>query len=268
MDPAALYLDLLKRSLTGWIHGDSEMAPLQGRGRLGRLALRLVESRGVRVMAPKPFDPATRAVGADHPPFAQTMVGLRRLDNIQACMEGVLADGIPGDFAEAGVWRGGGCIFMRGVLKARGVEDRLVWVLDSFEGLPPPDPKHPADAGDYHHRLKHLAVGLEEVRRNFERYGLLDDRIRFLKGFFEKSLPAAPIGPLALLRADGDMYGSTMAVLEPLYPKVSVGGYVIIDDYDAVPACRQAVEDFRRARGITDPMQGVPQGAVFWRRSG
>ena len=218
-------------------------------------------------MVPKPFDPALRAEGADHPPFAQTMVGLKRLDNVQACMENILKDRVPGDFAEAGVWRGGSCIFMRGVLKAHGVEDRLVWALDSFEGLPPPDPKHHADAGDYHHRLKHLAVSLEEVKRNFDRYGLLDDRVRFLKGFFEKSLPGAPIGPLALLRVDGDMYGSTMAVLEPLYPRVSAGGYVIIDDYDAVPACRGAVDEYRKAHGITDPMQAVGGGAVFWRRA-
>ena len=76
-----------------------------------------------------------------------TMIGIKRLDQLQECAETVLRRGVPGDFIEAGAWRGGATIFMRGVLKAHNVTDRTVWVADSFEGLPPPDPKYAADAG-------------------------------------------------------------------------------------------------------------------------
>jgi O-methyltransferase len=68
-----------------------------------------------------------------------------------------------------------------------------------------------------------------------DRYGLLDDRVRFLVGLFEKTFPAAPIETLALLRLDGDMYGSTSVALDALYyPKLAPGGYVIVDDYNAL----------------------------------
>jgi len=123
-------------------------------------------------------------------------------------------------------------IFMRGILKAYGVGDRQVWVADSFEGLPPPDAaRYPKDAGSEFHRHETLAVSLEEVRSNFERYGLLDEQVRFLKGWFRVSLPAAPTEKLAIMRLDGDMYESTMDGLVWLYPKLSPGGFCIIDDF-------------------------------------
>ena len=153
-------------------------------------------------------------------------------------------------------WRGGATIFMRAVLKAYGVTDRYVWVADSFEGLPPPETgKYPHDAGDRLHEARELAVSLEEVKANFERYGLLDDQVRFLKGWFRDTLPAAPIERLAVLRLDGDMYESTMDTLVNLYPKLSEGGYAIVDDYGAIPACRQAVNDYRSANAITEKIR-------------
>ncbi len=93
--------------------------------------------------------PSVRAVGRDWPARADSMIGLRRMDNIQDCIETVIRDDVPGDLIETGVWRGGATIFMRGVLKAYEDTTRTVWVADSFEGLPPPDPaRYPADAGD------------------------------------------------------------------------------------------------------------------------
>jgi O-methyltransferase len=90
------------------------------------------------------------------------------------------------------------------------------------------------------HKARELAVSLEQVKANFDRYGLLDDQVRFLKGWFRDTLPVAPIERLAVLRLDGDMYESPMDTLVNLYPKLSEGGYVIVDDYGAIPACRQA----------------------------
>jgi O-methyltransferase len=194
------------------------------------------------------------------------MIGRKRLDNLRACVESALDDNIPGDLIEAGVWRGGAAIFMRAVLKSRGVSDRDVWVADSFEGLPAPDARYPADQGDIHSTLKTLAVSIEDVRRNFENYGLLDDRVRFLKGWFVDTLPKAPIQRLAVMRLDGDMYGSTMDSLDALYPKLSVGGFVIIDDYN-LPGARQATDDYRARHGILEPIQQIDWTGVFWKKA-
>ena len=156
---------------------------------------------------------------------------------------------------------------MRGLLKAYDVTDRRVWVADSFRGLPPPDAeKYPQDRGLHLEQYEELAVSLAEVQRNFERYGLLDDQVRFLEGWFRDTLPRAPIEKLAVMRLDGDLYESTMDGLTNLYDRLSPGGYVIVDDY-SIPACRLAVEDFRRARGLTEEIVQIDWTGVFWRRA-
>ena len=247
-----LYLALLKKSLLGLVYEDgSNVSP----SAIGEQARRTA------------FDAGLRQSGRDWPVQAPTMIGMDRINNLQQCVERVLADKVPGDLIETGVWRGGSCIFMRGVLKAHGVTDRTVWVADSFEGLPPPNPdKYPQDAGLHFEQYKELAVSLEEVQRNFERYDLLDGQVRFVKGWFRDSLPGAPIGKLAVMRLDGDLYESTMDALTSLYDRLSPGGFVIIDDY-SIPACAQAVADFRGARGITDPIEKIDWTGVCWRRA-
>ncbi len=213
-------------------------------------------------------DERIRAEGRDWPARAHTMIGLKRLANLRFCVETILDDGIPGDLIETGVWRGGATIFMRAILKARGATDRLVWVADSFAGLPPPDTiRYPDDAGITLHQFPQLAVPLERVQENFRRYGLLDGQVRFLKGWFRDTLPAAPIERLAILRLDGDLYESTIQALDGLYDKLSLGGFVIVDDYGNVAACQQAVDDFRTEHGISDPIMPIDWGGVYWRRS-
>ncbi|WP_192725212.1 class I SAM-dependent methyltransferase [Mycobacterium sp. OAS707] len=207
--------------------------------------------------------------GRDWPRLAHTMIGRKRMENLRFCMEDVLANDVPGDFIETGVWRGGACIFMRGILAARGVTDRRVWVADSFAGLPPPNAaKYPADARGKLYDCAELAVPLETVKATFERYGLLDDNVRFLKGWFKDTLPSAPIERLAVARLDGDMYESTIDALTNLYPKLSPGGYLIVDDYGAVRACRRAVADYRAEYGIEDPIVAIDSSGVFWQKSG
>jgi hypothetical protein len=206
---------------------------------------------------------------------AVSMLPLARMDNIRGCIESVLRDNVPGDLIETGVWRGGACIFMRGVLKACGVTDRVVWLADSFEGLPAPDPdKFPLEAkvqsGSVMQKAYHnFAVGLEEVTRNFAAYRLLDDQVKFLKGWFKDTLPTAPIKTLALMRLDGDFYESTRNGLDNLYDKLSIGGYVIIDDYgeDSWTYCRKAVDEFRAERNIEDPLIAVDSRCSYWRRT-
>jgi hypothetical protein len=212
------------------------------------------------------FDSNDRAEGKDWPGDADTMIGLKRLDNLHFCIEQVIQHRIPGDFIETGVWRGGACIFMRAALKAYMDEGRQVWVADSFEGLPKPDGRYRADDGDRHWTMTDtLAVSLEQVQANFGRYGLLDERVRFLKGWFKDTLPLAPIESLAILRLDGDMYASTMDALTNLYPKVSAGGYVIIDDY-ALAGCRRAVDDFRQQMRIESPAIPIDWTGVYWKK--
>jgi len=213
-------------------------------------------------------DPDRRLDGNDWPPTAETMVGRLRLQQVRSCVESVLADGVPGDLIETGVWRGGVTILMRGILEAWADTQRTVWVADSFRGLPTPDVvNYPADAGHDLSDVSTLAVSADQVRRGFERYGLLDHRVRFLEGWFSDTLPAAPIGRLAVLRLDGDLYESTIDALEALYPRLSVGGYVIVDDYGAWEPCRRAVDDYRAAHGISDEITSVDWTGVHWRRS-
>jgi len=209
-----------------------------------------------------------RELGLDWPEHAETMSGLRRLDNVEECVADVVARGVPGDLIETGVWRGGTVIFMRAVLAALDDHERNVWVADSFEGLPKPDvARYPLDEGLDYSGHPELSVGVQQVQANFARYGMLDDRVRFLRGWFRQTLPAAPIERLAVLRLDGDLYESTMDALDALYPKLSPGGHCIIDDYGAIPACRQAVEDYRARHGIVEEIRPVDWTCVHWRRA-
>jgi O-methyltransferase len=195
---------------------------------------------------------------------AETMLGLRQLGHMEQCILEVLREEVPGDLLEAGVWRGGMTIFMRGVLRAYGATDRLVWVADSFAGLPQPETGQEYDAwkeGD-------MAVSLEQVRENFERYGLLDEQVRFLKGFFSETLPQTPIEKLAILRVDADLYSSTLDVLNHLYPRLSPGGFAIFDDYENLPDCRRAIDEFREKHGIREKIRKVDERAICWRRAG
>jgi len=206
-----------------------------------------------------------RAHGTDLPPHAMTMIGLQRMRNIRDLVATVLAEDIPGDLMECGVWRGGATIFMRGLLRAYGVQERSVWVADSFVGLPSTKTdEFPLDQ-EWTPMTGALAVPLETVRRNFAVFDLLDEQVKFLPGWFADTLPGAPIEQIAVLRLDGDLQESTWSALEALYDRVAPGGFVIIDDY-VFESCRQAVEDFRLERGIDDPIQHADWTGVWWRK--
>jgi O-methyltransferase len=206
-----------------------------------------------------------RTEGRDWPKFAQTMVGYARLDNVERCVTSVLEDDVPGDLIEAGVWRGGVAIFMRGLLEAFADTTRCVYAADSFAGLPPPSGLYPEDDGDTHHLAPRLAIPREDVERNFALYQLLDERVRLVEGWFSETLPALADKTWSVVRIDGDMYESTIDALKHLYPRLSPGGYLIIDDWSHIP-CRKAVEDYRSAHGITEPIEVIDWTGVFWRR--
>lgn len=200
---------------------------------------------------------------------AHTMVGVLRLENVCDLAQRAIDENVPGDFIETGVWRGGCCILMRGILSANAIRDRKIYVADSFSGLPPPDiERFPHDAGFDLSKELDLTVSIDEVKSNFARYGLLDDQVVFVEGYFRDTLPKLDAQTFALIRLDGDMYESTYIALEMLYPKLSTGGYVIIDDYGAVPQCRQAVTDYRIRMKIVDELQQADWTAVWWRKAG
>ena len=264
----AAYLELLKKCLLDGIYTTNEYKPVRTGGQLFRLASRYLASRGMVPCREIATHGETRLEGKDWPARALSMIGVKRMDNLQDCVEAVIRDGVPGDLIETGVWRGGSTIFMKAILNAHGEHGRNVWVADSFEGLPKPNPEaYPDDRGDDLHTFDELSVSQEQVQEHFRRFGLLDANVRFLKGWFKDTLPSAPIQRLALMRLDGDMYESTMDALKALYPKLSPGGFVIVDDYGCIPACKKAVEDYRTAHGIVEPVVPIDWSGVYWRRA-
>jgi O-methyltransferase len=201
-----------------------------------------------------------RAAGMDWPLQGLTMVGLNRLDDLQACVESVVRDDVEGDLIEAGAWRGGASILMRATLDSLGADDRTVHVADSFQGFPVADDQGHLNVSDF------LAVPLEEVQANFARFGL-ERGVAFVPGFFEETLAELAGERWSLIRLDGDTYEATWHTLASLYPGLSTGGYVVVDDYRAMPECGRAVEDFRREHGIAEPLEEVDWTCLRWRRA-
>jgi O-methyltransferase len=199
-----------------------------------------------------------RAAGMDWPLHGLTMVGLRRLEDLQACVERVVADGVPGDVIEAGSWRGGASLLIRATLDAYGDGRELV-VADSFAGFP---------AGDGDASVAHdfLVAPLDGVREAFARFGLTE-RVTFVPGFFEETMPGLAGRSWSLIRLDADTYEPTRLALRALYPGLAVGGHLLIDDYGSFEGCRRAVDEFRAEHGITEPLEQVDFTCWRWQRT-
>lgn len=266
--PEELYLDLLKRTLTrAQVTETYERHPLRPGisiiSKISPLFSSFLWRKGLELARIKPAEvqPYMDAsdFNLDRLEDGETMVGLRQLDNVQFCVTDAIHRKVPGDMIEAGAWRGGVTILMAAVLKAYGERGRKVWVADSFEGLP--DFDRQKNTG---WQPGTMAVSLEEARTNFQRYGLLDDNVQFLKGFFANTLPTAPIGQLAVFRSDADLYESTRDALTYLYPKLSVGGYAIFDDYS--DGCRRATDEYRASHHITEEVHQIDSLAIYWMR--
>jgi O-methyltransferase len=272
--PQELYCDMLKRILTRALlakaqerHTWNARVPVKRQAiqllqnLLARLDLEIV--RLIHCTQQDYLESGDSA--ANRAEDAESMVGIQQFDSMQACIGNVLRDQVPGDLLEAGVWRGGMAIFMRGVLKASGDRSRRVWVADSFAGLPEVD--RDLDKAAWWWGQGDMAVSEDIVKANFARFGLLDDQVRFLKGYFSDTLPTAPIDRLAILRIDADLYTSTRDVLVNLYPKLSRGGYCVVDDYQNLQDCRRSVDEYRSANGIRNEIVPIDSRAVYWRRS-
>ena len=245
----AAYLDLLKLCLCD-LTGSSTVS-------VGAMADGTVMSRELRGDGLR-----LRAAGMDWPLQGLTMVGLGRLDDLQGCVESVVADGVEGDLIEAGAWRGGASILMRATLDAVG-DKRTVWVADSFAGFPEADA--PDDGSLDLRDFDFLAAPLEDVRASFARLGY-EDGVHFVSGFFEQTLPPLADHRWAIVRLDADTYEATRLALRCLYPGLSVGGHLIVDDYGSFEGCRRAVEEFRAEHGIAEPIEVVDSTCARWRR--
>jgi O-methyltransferase len=204
------------------------------------------------------------------------------MENLQYLLEEVIRLGIPGDFIETGVWRGGASILAATIFKAYGqncpsLHCRRVFVADSFAGIPPVNvAKYPADAA--HVGSDNLPIlrdnSEDRVKATFSRFGVLSDSVHWLKGWFKDTLPPArsAFTSLAVMRLDGDTYESTWQALENLYDRVSPGGFVIVDDYTDWVGCRLAVDEFRSKVGATSGIFPVYHGVsevvrgVWWRK--
>lgn len=195
------------------------------------------------------------------------MTGFLRLDNVRQLLQDVSENQIIGDYIETGVWRGGSSIFARGVLRALNQGHRKSYVCDSFKGLPPGD--RDLDKRDKNwDNWRYLEVSSEVVAGNFNSAGLLDSQVVFAKGFFNDTMPvlSPKIEALAIMRLDGDMYESTVDVLYPLYEKLSIGGYVIMDDWNGFPS-RTACLDFFKAHGISPEIVPIDTLSIYWKKT-
>ena len=160
--------------------------------------------------------------------------------------------GIAGAVVECGTARGGSAALLGLALKEFR-ERRLLWVFDTFEGMPPPT------AADPDYEIAALYTGscrgdLANVTSLFERLHILEDA-RFIKGRFEDTIPKIDTGPIAVLHVDGDWYESVKVCLDQLYDRVSPGGIIQIDDYGHWEGARKAVDEFLRARHIAAPLR-------------
>ncbi len=236
----AAYLDLMRDSLIGRLNEDPPLPSSKVEG----------------------YQPEYREQGWDWPSKAPSMIGALRMENVRRECERVIAENVPGDFVETGVWRGGAAIMMRAVLAAHDVSDRRVFAADSFAGFPA---QSAADTNFTVGGIADFSVSLDVVKANFARYGLLDAQVVFLEGLFKDTLPAAPIERIAVLRLDGDLYESTRDGLA-LYDKLSPGGALIADDYFLFEGQRKAIDEFRSAHGISDPIIRIDHFGGYWIR--
>ena len=210
----------------------------------------------------QPLHREKRKKGEDWPVFGLTMVGEMRLDNVRFLVEQAVREGVAGDWLEAGVWRGGTSIYVKGILEALGQgADRWVWVADSGTGVPRPrnGTKH-KDLRITWNELAYLRVPRERVEENFRALGLLDDRVQFCYGEFVDTMPlCAKERKLAIARVDGDMYESTADVLWHIYPRLSIGAYLLLDDWQ-FEEVQRAVKEFYAHHNLTLEVHHVGDG--------
>jgi cephalosporin hydroxylase/GT2 family glycosyltransferase len=210
---------------------------------------------------------AGRPAAAGLEGLALTTMGRAQLERLGEAAGGVLATGVPGDFAEVGVGGGGGSILLRATLHAYEVADRCVWLADTFSATAPVEAANDIGVGDLPPTVRHLASDLNAVRDNLSYFGLLDDGVRFLQGRPVETLDDAPMDRLALVRIGEGPGIDPGQVLEILHPRLSPGAQVIVSGVSD-PDVEAAVGRARDRLGITAPLQRIDWNAVTWTHEG
>jgi cephalosporin hydroxylase len=218
------------------------------------------DQTGLRRMRRLRFDP-TGPTDDARSFLPLTSMGRPQLDHLEGCLDTIRADEVPGDLVECGTGRGGGAVFMRAYLDAWEIDGPTVLVADRFRATPEPDTKPTMPANG----VAGFRADLNIVRDAFERFDLLDERVRFLEGSMRATLPDAPVDEIAILRIGEGIGGETRAVLDALYDRVALGGFVVVDPR-AHPSVSDQLEAFRTDRGISEPLESIDTRAVAWRK--
>jgi O-methyltransferase len=205
---------------------------------------------------PRDFDDEAKAIIAAVRPF--TMTSADKLFALIAATRYVARHGIPGDVVECGVWRGGSMQAVARTLLAAGDTSRDLHLFDTYEGMPPAgerDVRH--DGRPASELLESLprdsktwaVASLEDVRDGFAQVPYPAERVHFVKGMVEETVPASAPERIAILRLDTDWYASTRHELEHLYPRLEPGGVLILDDYGWWKGAREAVDEWLAETG-------------------
>jgi len=189
-----------------------------------------------------------------------TLTSPERIYALTEAVRHVVRRGTPGAFAECGVWRGGSVLAMIRALQREGVNDRDLYLYDTFEGMTKPGDLDTSDYGSpaleewqkaknrgghaWPHWFNQELFNLDLVKRVLRETGYPEERLHFVQGPVEQTLPATMPEKLALLRLDTDWYESTRHEMIHLYPRLERGGVLIIDDYGHWKGCRQAIDEY------------------------
>lgn len=199
-----------------------------------------------------------RREGNYWPTHALTMVGDARLDAIAADVPQLID--VPGVVMECGVWRGGCLAWMRAQCDASGQRNRIIYGFDTFNGFAddrqtsakdrPTSLRGFVTESVFHFApgaLTYLRVSEAEVRANLRCFKL-SHQIELIAGFVQETLPSSGIEEVAFARIDVDVYEPVRACIEYIWPRLSMGGIIHVDDYGVCPGCRRAVDEYFRGR--------------------
>jgi len=233
---------------------------------LRRAGLDVVRTSPQSLTFPSDYDPATCETIRAVAPY--TMTSSEKLFALCSATRYVHRHGIPGAIVECGVFRGGSMMAVARTLSQLGDETRELYLFDTYEGMVEPgDVDRHVDGRTASEMLGNdmsqvARAGLDEVRLAMSSTGYPEDRMRFVKGRVEETIPAAAPGRIAILRLDTDWYESTRHELDHLYPRISSGGVLIVDDYGAWQGSKKAVDQFLQATGARVLLLRIDEGRI------
>lgn len=183
-----------------------------------------------------------------------TMISIERAWALAQAVAYVCRSNVAGDIVECGVWKGGACLLASHVLVKEKDNHKKIWLYDTFEGMTSPGEEDCIASSGQPLRERNpegwWTADIAEVRRNISSAVLGMERFRFVQGRVETTLKKEYPQQLSILRLDTDWYESTLFELEVLYPRLTPGGILIIDDYGHFTGARKAVDDFFEKQGI------------------